>query len=513
MRVSRTENSRKNILYGILGKIIQLFVKFILRTVLIYYLGAVYIGLDGLFLNILSVLSVAELGISSAICFALYRPLQDENRYIVSAYIQFYHKVYILVGFVIFIVGILITPLLKYIVSFPEGITINYYIIYYLFLLNTIATYFCGAYRQILFIADQKNYINTNVTNIVFLVTAIFQIVVIILTKNYYLYLCIMILGNCTTNLWISYMVMENYPYLKKYKNAKLSLEERKNLAKNVYALAVTKISTVIYTSSDNIVISSLVGTLIVGYYSNYAYVISAVTGIIAIIFSSILASVGNAYVTETREVVYQIYKRALYINVWIYGICFTCFMCLLQDFIKLWAGEAYLLRDDIVIVITSMFIIQGLHHTTTIFKDACGLFWKTRYRTIATASINIISSVFLVQRIGLAGCFLGTILSYFLTTFLFDPGIVFKEAFGKRNGKEFYVWYGKNITLIFVVAGMFWKIFKNFSVTTWGFFFVKAIFVFVIVNLIYYLLLRNQEEFSYFFGIVKRSIRKGNSK
>lgn len=509
MIASRVENSRKNIVYGLVGKIIQLFIKFILRTVLIYYLGAAYIGLDGLFLNVLSVLSVAELGISSAVCFALYRPLKDGNEYAVSAYVRFYHKVYILVGIVIFIVGILITPLLRYIVHFPEDIEINYYIIYYLFLLNTITTYFCGAYKQILFIADQKNYVNTNVTNVVFCGTALLQMAAIVFTRNYYLYLCIMISGNCVTNLYLSYKVTKKYPYLKKYKDAKLFLEERKTLKKNVYALAVTKISTVIYTSSDNIVISSLIGTLIVGYYSNYAYVISAVTGMIAIMFSSILASVGNAYVTETRETMYQIYKRASYVNVWIYGVCFTCFICLLQDFIKLWAGEEYLLSDSVVFVIVTMFITQGLHHTTTIFKDACGLFWKTRYRTLATGTINIISSIFLVRKFGLVGCFLGTILAYFLTTFLYDPNIVFREVFGKKNSKEFYVWYSKNMTLIFAVAGVFWQSSKLMLAATWGCFFVKTMLIFILVNIIYFLLLRRQKEFLYFLEIVKRSIRK----
>ena len=336
MKTSRIENSKKNIGFGLIGKVVQILFKFLLRTTIIYYFGAVYLGLDGLFLNIISVLSIAELGIGNAICFALYKPLAEGNHSKIYTYMLFYKKVYYILGVLILSLGLMVIPVLKYIVNFDYSVSVNYYAIYILFLFHAVSSYWFGAYLQVLYIADMKEYRVNNIKNIIFMAMVVMQIAVIIITHNYYLNLMVVIAGNISTNLWIAQSARKDYADILKLKTASMTSGDKQQLKRNIFALTVAKISTVIYTSSDNILISIFIGTLIVGHYSNYAYVVSAVSGLIAILFSGLLAGVGNANAIESPQKMDQIFQQMLLVNFWVYGLCFICLHQLLQEFIYL---------------------------------------------------------------------------------------------------------------------------------------------------------------------------------
>lgn len=503
---SRIENSKKNIIYGLIGKIAQLCLKFLLRTVIIFYFGAIYLGLDGLFMNIISVLSIAELGIGNAICYALYKPFAEEDVKSLSAHIKLFGKLYKFIGLFIFVAGILCTPVLKYIVNFNDNISVNYYIIYILFLLNTVVTYLFGAHYQVVFTADQREYFVNNTKNIVYFITVIIQTVLIVITKNYYIYLVIMIIGSITTNLIISFQAHKDYFYIFEIENAKLSQDEKNKLKKNIFALTLTKISTVVYTSSDNIVISGIIGTIVVGYYSNYAYIVSAITGIIAIIFNGMLASIGNFKASESSDKLLIVYKRMLFLNMIIYGVSYVCLHNLIQDFIKIWAGQDYILNNITVAIICLMFLLPGLNHTNTLFKDACGLFWETRYRTVATAIINITLSILLAPHLGLSGVFLATIISYFSTTFLVDAKIIMEKSLKCRK-RVFYLWYVKSFVSIAVCDFILKMLLKNYNVTNIISFAVKSIICILFSIALLILINIKSNEFAYFKNIIKKMI------
>lgn len=509
MTESRIKKSKCNIGFGFVGKIVQLLLKFILRTAVIHFFGAVYLGLDGLFLNVLSVLSIAELGIGNAICFALYKPFAENDIKKVSSYMQLYKKIYKILGAIILVIGLVCIPFLHIVVNFDSSIQVNYYAIYVAFLLNTVLSYWFGAYYQSLFIADQREYIVNNVKNVVFAVTVTLQVVGIYLSRSYYCYLVIMIAGNVITNLLFAHYANKEYPVMKeKQTDSSLTKTELHSLKKNVFALSLTKISTIIYTSSDNIVISAFIGTISVGYYSNYAYVVSAVTGIISIVFSGLLASVGNANASESPEKMTFLFKKILYLNSLIYGICFIFLMQLFQDFMLLWAGKPYLLDNMTVYIIGLMFLFPGLSHSCTIFKDACGLFWETRYRTIATAIVNITLSIILAPRIGLPGIFGATIVSYLTTTFLVDPKIVCTKVL-KQPATLFYVWYGKSLLSAVAINALLSVSIGRFQATTWFGFAIKAVLCGAIVAAAYVLLTFKNESFVYYKDLVKNEFSK----
>ena len=265
MAESRLENTKRNIMFGLAGKVIQLLFKFVLRTAIIYLFGAVYLGLDALFLNVLSVLCIAELGISNAVCYALYKPFAESDREKLRAYIALYRRIYRILGWVILLLGLCFMPGLRYIIHLDQAIHLDYRPAYLLFLLNTVISYWFGAYVQVLFIADQKTWIVNNITNICYVITVIMEVLAIAIFRNYYIYLVIMVTGNFIANLAVYIFARMRYPTLLNG-NETLSKAEMHELKRNIAALALTKLSAVIYTSSDHILISAMVGTAMVGY-------------------------------------------------------------------------------------------------------------------------------------------------------------------------------------------------------------------------------------------------------
>ena len=509
--MSRIENSQRNVIYGFIGQFIKILVKFTLRTIVIYILGAVYLGLDGLFLNVISILSLAELGIGDAVCFALYKPIADGDKEKINSYMLFYKRIYIIIGFIILLLGIILVPFLQYLVNFDYEIKVNYYLIYFMFLTNTVLSYWFGAYRQVLLIANQQSYIINKIDNIILVINAILQIFVLMVFQNYYLYLLVMIITGIVKNVIIFIISGKSFSFINKKKGKGLEKKEKTEFIKNIYALALTKISSTIYTSSDNLIISTFVGTIIVGYYSNYSYIVASITGFISILFSSVVASIGNINAEQDYKYMYVVFKRMCFINFWIYGFCFICFWQLLSPFIRIWAGAEYILPEQTVFVIVLMFLIPGLNHTCTIYRAACGLFWQTRYRTLITAVINIIVSVLLVRQLGLMGVFLGTIISYLLTTFLVDPSVIYKEVF-KNSSKEFYLWYIKSFFII-LLTGSIVKLLCSFIIISGIIGFIIQMLVCVLVsNTIFYLLYKNDENLNYYKNIFKNILinRKG---
>lgn len=504
--MSRMKNSQRNIVYGFIGQFIKIFMKFIFRTIIIYMLGAEYLGLEGLFLNVISILSLVELGIGDAVCFALFKPIVNEDKEKINAYMLFYKKVYLIISFIILFLGSALIPFLKYLVNFDYEIEANYYLIYIMFFANSVLSYWFGAYRQVLLTANQQSYVINKVNNIILILNTILQLLVLVFLKSYYLYLLVMIVTGIIKNIMLFNITEKYFPYINKGKRQVLEKKEKKDFIKNIYAIALTKISNTIYTSSDNLIISAFIGTILVGYYSNYSYIITSVTGFISILFSSVIAGLGNINAEQNYNYMYIVFKRMCFINFWIYGFCFICFWQLLSPFIRLWVGNEYLLSEQTVLVIVLMFLIPGLNQTCTIYSISCGLFWQTRYRTLVTAIVNIVVSIILVQKLGLVGIFLGTIISYLSTTLLVDPSIIYKEIF-KKNVKEFYIWYIRSFFFI-ILTGSIVKILCSFILITGIQGFIIQIMICVLVsNIIFYLLYRNDENLDYYKIIIKNMI------
>ena len=280
-----------------------------------------------------------------------------------------------------------------------------------------------------------------------------------------------------------------------------------------MYALSVTKLSSTIYYASDNIVISTFIGTVFVGLYSNYSMITVAVTGIINIIFNSLRNSVGDLNASSDKEHTYVVYKRILFANFWIYGFCAIAFMVLFNPFIVLFFGKNYAFDTVVTIVIVFTFLIPGLNHTNTIYKDACGLFWQTRYRTLATALVNITFSVILaivvpVEKYKIVGVLLATIISYVVTILPVDPKIIYRDVFGmKRN--YFIKWFINNLLIISVIMAITYGICLFIPRYTWIGFIIQCVIVVIVPNVLFAIMKYKTSEFKYYKELIAETILK----
>lgn len=502
----RVQNSIRNMLFGVSGQVISLVMGFVVRTVFISTLGIEYLGVNGLFSNILTMLSLANLGFDTAIIYSLYKPLAEDNKYKIQALLNLYRRAYKAIGIIVLLLGLMLLPFLRYLMNGETNIN-NIEIIYILFLINSVSSY-CFVYKQSVIIADQSNYIISKINSIFTIISNIVQIVILVITKNYILLLSIQIFIRVIQNAYISQQANKRYPFIKEKNSAKLSKEERKGLFKNLYALMLYKVSGVVINGTDNIVISKFIGIAYVGLYSNYFLITTTINTFLGYIFYSTTASVGNLNVKENEEKKYFVFRILNFLNFWIYGFCSVCIWNLINPFISIWLGERYVLDKFIVFAIVLNFYTAGMQNASTTYRDTTGLFMRGKYRPILAAVINIVTSIILSKSIGIAGVLLGTVISRLCTYFWYDPYVIFKYVF-KKNMKSYFIRYIIYIVLVFVTSGIsdcFCSVFHGSMVVD---IFIRSVTCLVIPNIIFLLVFRESEEFKYLKGIVGQLINR----
>ena len=301
--MDKLKNTKRNIVYGSINKIIMLFCPFVIRTIIIKKLGKkiiIYVGLGSLFTSILQVLSLAELGFGSAIVYSMYKPIAEKDTKMLSALVCFYRKIYRIIGAIILGVGIVIMPLLQFIISGDVPKDINIYILYIIYLLNTVTSYFMYAYKQSLLLAHQRNDVDSNISSIANLGMYVLQILALLLTENYYAYIIFLPLSTIAINIIRNNKVNKMYPDIGC--EGEIPEESKKDMYKRVVGLMLTRVCQVCRNSFDSIVISAFLGLVILGKYQNYYYIMNTIMGFISIIANSVIAAVGNNIVTKSVE-------------------------------------------------------------------------------------------------------------------------------------------------------------------------------------------------------------------
>lgn len=497
----RIKNTFLNTVTGVLGKLISLILGFVSRTLFIYIMGQEYLGLNGLFTNILSMLSLAELGFGSAVVFSLYKPIHEKDTIKIQQLMCFYKSTYRKIGMLIGAVGIILLPFLRYIVNFPQNVDINFQLVYILFLLNNVSSYLFFGYRRTFVTASQKQYMLRLYDYMNSFILCVGQILILLVTHNYILYLITNFLVNYIFDFIVYRKIGKSNPYLNE-KVAPLELKEKKEIYTNVRGLFLYKIGNVILNATDNIIISAFVGTISVGLCSNYIYIITTVNSFLAVIFDSMIASVGDLNVGSDKIKKKEIFNKILFINFWIYGFCFIAILCLSTPFINIWIGEKYILDSVTVGILAFNFLLTGLEYTAYIFRTGCGKFTQMKYRPLIAALINLTVSVLLVQVIGIKGVFLGTTVSRLLTYTWADPYIVFKWVFEEPVREYFKVYLKYFVVIIMTAVGIKAVVdIEIFNKFIYDFLF-DALICGGTVNGIFYLIFRKNNEFKYFITL-----------
>lgn len=505
---SRIANSLKNINNGLISQALSLIFNFIVRTVFITYLSKEYLGISGLFTNILTILSLAELGFGSAIVYSMYKPLAENNEKKIQAIMNFYKKVYRNIGIIVGIIGICIIPFMDYIIKDKPDIN-NLILIYIIYLANSVASYFF-AYKRSILTADQKEYILSRYKYIFIAIKSVAQIIILAIFKSFILYLIIQIVITVAENIFISIKVDKIYPFLSKKNNEKLSLEELKSIKDDVSALVLAKFGNVMLNGTDNIIISSFIGVDWVGVLSNYTLITGSIVMVLSQITASITGSVGNFIAKEKLESRYEFFNRVDFFYFWIYGFSTICLMILLNPFIELWIGTDYLVNQSTVNVLGINFFISGIMSLFWTFRSTMGLFTQGKYRPLIAAFLNIIISIILGKYIGIIGVLLGTTISRLLVNLIFDPYIIHKYGLNKSVINYYLNYLFRIVILISIYICMNLiklSIFYN-GINIVKFMGLMIICIFV-PNIILVIIYKNSYELNYIKNICKKVINK----
>lgn len=444
MQLNRTKNTVRNVFWGVMQKIVYILGPFVVRTVLIHVLAAEYSGLSSLFTSILSILSLTELGFSNAIVYSMYKPVAEDDKRKICALLNLYRKAYRYIGLIILAVGLALTPLLPLLISGSVPADINLYVLYWIYLFNTVISYFLFAYKTSLLSAYQREDVvsrNTLISNIILYG---FQVFVLAAFRNYYLYVLLIPLTTIILNILNNHEVDLLFP---DYKPAgRISTEERQELKKNLIGLMIWKVGGAMRNTFDSIVISAYLGLTVVAIYNNYFYILSGVTTMLGVISSSITADVGNKIARENEDDNYADFMKFHFMYMWIAGWCTVCMLCLYQPFMRLWMGERLMFPDWMVPLFCYYFWMMKQGDINNVYYQAAGLWWYGRWRSIVEAAMNLTLNLVLGYYWGVTGILLATIISFTIISF-YASGIVYWRYFQHHRYSQFLL-----INLAFLV-------------------------------------------------------------
>ena len=503
---SRKSNVVKSSFMGTTYEVINIILGFVYRTVFIHALSSNYLGINGLFTNILQILSFADLGISTAITYRFYEPINKNDVHKVGQLMVYFKNVYRIIAIVIFVVGISLLPFLNFFIKdtneLPEDVNLK--IVYLLFLLQTLSSYLF-IYKQTILSADQKQYLvslfQISRTTLCYTV----QMIVLVLTKNYTLILIINTILTLLTNYIFSEWAASKYKEVFEVKDS-ISKEEKRQIINDTKATLCHKIGGTVLSSTDNLIISKYVGIIATGLYSNYSMVLSKLSGILGQLFGGFTSSLGSAHVAQDEEKKYISYRTLLFGNFWFSGVCTICLYNLLSDFITVWVGPDMLLDDFTVIVLCIQFFVENVRTISSSYINACGLFIKDKIRPLIEATINLIVSIIMVNKYGIAGVFIGTIVSHLCTVFWREPYLLYKYEF-KRSMKEYWLYYCLSLLITLFLCVLTKKIFVNFEVTSFIIWVLKAIIIFILNNILIALIVHKCDDYVYFKSIILKKL------
>ncbi len=462
MRINRKKNTVTGILTGIISTIISLFIPFIIRTMFIRILGIEYLGLNSLFSSILQVLNLAELGVGSALVFTMYKPIADDDHEKICALMGLYRKYYFIIGSIVLSLGLIVTPFLNRLISGSVPSDINIYILYLMYLFSSVLSYWFMAYRNSLFQAHQRTDIQNLVAIIVNCCSYTVQIISLLLFKNYYLYLFIVIAFQLMHNLVIALLSKKVYPQYSPKGTLKRS--EVIEINRKVASLFTAKLATVVHRSFDTIVVSSFLGLRILAIYQNYYYVISAASTLMLILFTSMQAGVGNYIITNSSEEKCDLLYKVNFATMLLLNVFCCCLVNLYQPFMNIWVGKENMLDFSFVILFTISFAVDIIIRPLIMFKDAGGMWKEDRLRPLAAASFNLILNLSTVRFAGLYGIIGSTIISFTLIALPWLILNINKYQFNINISKYFYTLCA-HIGVIFFSCLISWLICDNITI------------------------------------------------
>ena len=506
MRINKVKNMSKNVASGIIYRLISILFPFFIRTIILHVLSSEYLGLSSLFTAILQALNLMEVGIGTALVFNMYAHVASDDKEKLSNYMMFYKKCYTVIGTMILVIGIMILPFIKYFINGSYPADINIYILYLLYLLNTIFSYVPLAYKNSIALAYQRTDIETNALSISHFLMFGTQIVVLLLFKNYYIYTIAMPIFMIVKNLLISRKIDKTYPEIKA--KGQITKEEQKKIIGNIKSLFGHQVAFTVINSADNIVISMMLGLNDLAIYNNYYYIIAALINVVTIIFTSIQAGIGNSIIVDEKEVVYTNYTR---FRVFVYTVVLSfsvCLYLLYQPFMKIWMGKSMMLSDFDVLIFTIGFYITQIRRVVTTYKNAAGLWKEDFLKPYLWIVVDIIFDIIFIPIFGVVGAMLATTVSCIIIAMPVEIHVLYKKLL-HRNEIDQYAFMVKEILLFAACIGVSYLITKNITVPgVLGLAFYIAVAI-LILSLVIILTRYGTSEFKWMCQRIKHLFKK----
>lgn len=487
--------------------IVRFLLAFLLKSVLVDFLGDEYNGLDALLSSIISVLAIAELGIGIAINYNLYKPLKNGNIEKIKSIINFYKKCYRIIALIVFVLGMAIMPFIGFFVG-EISIHENLYVIYCLFVFDSVSSYLL-CFRQSIFVADQKNYVISICLTIKIVVLQLVKIIVLVTTKSYIAFTLVSIISNFVHNLVLYLLSNKMYPYLKERNISSLDRETKEDIKTKVKGLLFHRVGSYIVLGTDNILISKLCDLKTAGFYSNYYLIVNSIQQVVGQMIDVVVPSLGSQLVEENKEKNYVTFKRIHFLVFAVFAVLSTCYLVVVQDFIVIWLGQARLLDFFTIICISFNLFLFGMRKPMAVFENARGIFYENRFVPLLESVANIVASVALGLWIGLPGIVLGTTISSLWIFFYDYPKYVWPRVFSKPVRNYFLTVFFDFVQLVvimlssFVIVNWFFSFVPGYSLVE---FLLKGFASFLVSSTIVLLLnFRDPSLLYYLSGIKKR--------
>lgn len=494
MKIERTKNATRNMIFGWIQSIYSMIMPFATRTAMIYFLGVEYLGLNSLFTSVLSVLNLAELGVGSAMVYSMYKPIAEDNTEKICALMRLYRYYYRIIGLIIAIAGIVVTPFIPNLIKGSVPADINIYILYLMNLASTVLTYWLFSYKNCLLAAHQRADVSSKISMSVSFVTTVLQLLVLCVARDYYFYLIVCLMSSVINNITTAVIVNKMYPTY--HPIGKLERTEVKEINKRVRDLFTSKIGTVVVNSVDTLVISAFLGLAILAMYQNYFYIMTSIRTFITVVFSACTAGIGNSLILESKEKNLNDLKKFLFIICWLSGVCSCCFLGLYQPFMKVWLGEELMLDFGIVICIVLQFFIMEINQLLNLYKDAAGMWHEDRFRPLVTAGANLVMNLIMVHFWGLSGIMISTILSMMLVGMPWLLHNLFTVLFDKKELKAFLLKVLYYVTVVLVSCCVCVWICSMVQLGDWSTLILRLVICCIVPNVIYVCVYYHTSEF-----------------
>ena len=505
MKLERTKNAARNIVFDGTLEMVNMLFPFVIRSVMLHYLGTEYLGLNGLFKSLLTFLNLAELGVGSAMVFSMYKPIAEDDTESICALLRLYRTLYRLIGLAVAAVGLLLMPVLPNFIKGDLPADMNLYVLYLMNLGNTVVTYWLFAYKSSLLQAHQRRDVISKVSLAVRITEYTLKVLILVFTRNYYLYLSVQLLCQIAVNLLTAVFASRMYP--RYFPAGKLPKEKTMDIFRRVRDLFTSKLSATVFDSADTLVISAFMGLTILAVYQNYYFVITALRMMLVVVLNACMAGVGNKMVMESKEANYRDLERISLLFSWLLGVSSSMLLCMYQPFMNLWMGEENMLAVGLVLCFVVYYYSMGANKLVNMFKDAAGIWRIDRWRPLTAALVNLGLNLATVRWLGLYGVLLSSVFSIVVVQIPWLFRNLFREVFPRAYMGRYIRFFCGLTAVALVSCAASWFICALYTPNVWLALILNAAVSFLVPNLFYFAVYRRNPVFRESLSQLKRNL------